>query len=309
MKKIVNILISLLLVVSLSFAGVQKVSADGSLLLKLKPSKITLESGESFSIELQLRNSTHMPVNESLININYDSTRVEYVGFSLNKSIKSSAVDIGAGPNVWLKNRNTVTLWIKEELDLFSVDTDLTIVTLNFKIKNGVDSGVVFFNLAGGNVVGQAFNGTDFDGTVINIGPSNPADELEESSDNDLVALGVTYTNIVFAGVNSYIANVGNEVSKVEIFAVASSSSATVIGTGIKELEVGKNEFDVVVTAEDGSEQTYSLVINRADTESEESKESIDSILAIVFGVIALLLAIAVAILYLRMKKILANTI
>lgn len=301
-----RVIISLMIVFSLIFIGTQRVNADGYLTLTLKPSKQTVAPGETFSIELRLKSSPHLFMNESsLLDINFDSSKVEYVNYTLNKSVKSSAVNIGANANTWLKSRSTVTIWFKEDLPIDAFDSEVTIVTLNFKVKNGVEDGVVVFNLAG-----RDSYATDLDGTYINIGTAGSGVSPEESSDNDLVALGVTNTNIVFNGNTSYSAKVANDVSSVEIFAVASSINAEIDGIGVKDLKVGKNEFDVVVIAEDGSEQTYNIVIDRAEAlPVEESKGSSDSILAIIFGGITVVLAGAVVVLYLKMKKASANTV
>ena len=53
---------------------------------------------------------------------------------------------------------------------------------------------------------------------------------------------------------------------KINITATTSSSTSKVEGTGEKKLEYGKNEFKIIVTAENGSKRTYILNITRYDT-------------------------------------------
>lgn len=64
--------------------------------------------------------------------------------------------------------------------------------------------------------------------------------------------------------VTSYIATVDK--AEVVISATANDSRAKVSGTGKKTLKYGKNDFNIVVTAEDGTAKNYLVVINRLDT-------------------------------------------
>lgn len=53
---------------------------------------------------------------------------------------------------------------------------------------------------------------------------------------------------------------------KVTISAEKSDSKATVMGIGEKKLEYGRNEFTIIVAAEDGTTKSYLININRPDT-------------------------------------------
>ncbi|MFC4674203.1 leucine-rich repeat protein [Dysgonomonas termitidis] len=64
----------------------------------------------------------------------------------------------------------------------------------------------------------------------------------------------------------NYTVSVANAVSSIEISTTAAGSSATVTGTGIKQLNVGNNTFNIVVTAENGTTtKTYTVVVTRAN--------------------------------------------
>jgi len=67
------------------------------------------------------------------------------------------------------------------------------------------------------------------------------------------------------ASTTNYNVTVPNSVTSATISATAADSHATVSGIGSKSLNVGQNSFPVVVTAEDGSEKTYTIVITRED--------------------------------------------
>ena len=61
--------------------------------------------------------------------------------------------------------------------------------------------------------------------------------------------------------VKSYSAVVSSSVTEVTISATTASSKASVSGTGTKKLSSGNNEFDIVVTAENGTVSTYRVTI------------------------------------------------
>lgn len=85
------------------------------------------------------------------------------------------------------------------------------------------------------------------------------------SSNSSLDSLSVEGTNIEF---NSEKLNYDLIINsdKINITATTSSSTSKVEGTGEKKLEYGKNEFKIIVTAENGSKRTYILNITRYDT-------------------------------------------
>ena len=64
--------------------------------------------------------------------------------------------------------------------------------------------------------------------------------------------------------VKEYSINVPNETTKLSIVATPEHSKATVKITGNEELQVGENNVEIVVTAEDGSTDTYKIIVTRA---------------------------------------------
>lgn len=91
--------------------------------------------------------------------------------------------------------------------------------------------------------------------------------EKLESSDNTLKSLTLNEGELepVFSNdVTNYELTLDKE--EVTISAVANDSNAKVTGIGTKSLEYGKNEFTIVVTAENGNSKSYLININRPDT-------------------------------------------
>ncbi|MCI5967006.1 MAG: cadherin-like beta sandwich domain-containing protein, partial [Tenericutes bacterium] len=85
----------------------------------------------------------------------------------------------------------------------------------------------------------------------------------QKDTDTSLKSIGVTGYNIVKVDNNNYTLTVENNVTSAEITATATSSVATVSGTGKKTLSVGANTFKVIVTAQNGSISAYNVVITR----------------------------------------------
>ena len=91
-------------------------------------------------------------------------------------------------------------------------------------------------------------------------------------SDNilkDLKIDGVTITGFVGTK-NSYTINDFSGTS-INITAVPNDLKSSVSGTGNKSLNIGKNTFNIVVTAENGSKKTYTIIVNKLDSRSSNN--------------------------------------
>ena len=78
---------------------------------------------------------------------------------------------------------------------------------------------------------------------------------------------------------DSYEIEVENYVDTINLTGKPESSKATVTGNGLKNLTVGSNKFQIVVTAEDGSIRTYFITVIRK--ESESAKTSLDDLVVV----------------------------
>ena len=91
--------------------------------------------------------------------------------------------------------------------------------------------------------------------------------ETKKSDNSNLSALQITegvITPEFNKKVKEYSINVPNEITKLSIVATPEHSKATVKITGNEELQVGENNVKIVVTAEDGSTDTYKIIVTRA---------------------------------------------
>ncbi|MBT2647080.1 cadherin-like beta sandwich domain-containing protein [Bacillus sp. ISL-34] len=107
--------------------------------------------------------------------------------------------------------------------------------------------------------------------------------EKLESDDNLLTSIGLSKGSLTFdSKVTAYNASVENEVQSVTVTPTLSDSTAIVkvngkdaTSAGVKvTLPVGKTTVKIIVTAENGDEQTYTLTITRAAAKETESKDA-----------------------------------
>lgn len=143
-------------------------------------------------------------------------------------------------------------------------------VTINVKEKSSTSNNNSSSNNSGHN--NTASNNSNSSNN------SNPAQSNPSSSSTSNVAtlknLGITPNDFsgFRAATTSYSVKVPNSVSKVNIYAMATSSKATVSGTGTKDLKEGKNTFSIKVTAEDKkTTKTYTLNITREEKGAESN--------------------------------------
>ncbi len=111
--------------------------------------------------------------------------------------------------------------------------------------------------------------------TTVNNSGTNNAKTTTKSSNADLSNLGIKPHD--FSGFTpsktTYDVTVPKDVTEVEVYATAQSSSAKIKGTGKKELKNGKNELAVVVTAESGATKTYTINVTKEAAEDEKSED------------------------------------
>lgn len=151
----------------------------------------------------------------------------------------------------------------------FSVGNEVTSLEMNIKLDDENASYVVKGNedfKVGNNIVDievTAENGEirNYILIVYRVSNSNVfLRELSVKNGETNYDLSPGFKNIT----TNYTVNVGNEVDKVEVNAAAEEETTSVTGTGEKTLKTGPNEINVITTAEDGSMETYKIIIIRA---------------------------------------------
>ena len=95
----------------------------------------------------------------------------------------------------------------------------------------------------------------------------------EADTNNNLKSLEIEGQEITPAfdkDTTSYTLTVPSDVDKIKVNAESESDAATVDGTGEHELQPGENTVEVKVTAEDGTEKTYTIVVTKEEDEDEK---------------------------------------
>ncbi len=140
---------------------------------------------------------------------------------------------------------------------------------------NGDTSGNWTDTPNGGSNGGSTSNGNS--GSSSNPRRTTTSSSQEESSNANLINLGIRpYDFSGFrSGTTSYSVTVPADTESVEVYAEAQDSSATISGTGTVNLQEGENTINVVVTAEDGTTKTYTIIITREAAENTEENTEI----------------------------------
>ncbi len=105
---------------------------------------------------------------------------------------------------------------------------------------------------------------------------SNSNTNTNLSKNNNLKELSVEGYSLDKIDNNHYSLTVGNNVTSIDVKAVAEDSKAKVIGAGKNNLKVGNNSIDIVVTSEAGTQNKINLKITRKE---DSSLEDLDSLL------------------------------
>ena len=127
----------------------------------------------------------------------------------------------------------------------------------------------------GGSNSGSTSNGNS--GSSSNPRRTTTSSSSRESSNANLINLGIRPHD--FSGfrsnTTSYSVTVPADTESVEVYAEAQDSNATISGTGTVNLQEGENTINVVVTAEDGTTKTYTIIITREAAENTEENTEI----------------------------------
>ena len=218
---------------------------------------------------------------------------------STNNDIKSLTSSIGTFNKPFDKDVLNYTLY---------VDYWINSVKLNGVLGDEYASTLAFkeYALVGDNTVITlpvvAENG-DIKYYTINVVKVYP-----KSTNNYLSKLEIEGYEIDFnKDILEYSINVSYDVETLDITAVAEDSSSRVNIYGNNEFKEGENTVTVIVTAEDGSERTYTITVNKDDTkeiiiDEEEPEETSNNQLEKTIIIILIILVI-IGLLYLIFKK------
>ena len=123
-----------------------------------------------------------------------------------------------------------------------------------------------------------------------------------KSSDSYLADLKISGVDFEFSPYTyKYEITVANDVNSLDLSVILSSNLATYSVYGNENFKVGENVVTVVVTAEDGSTHTYTLIVNKEkakdsakdkDEDTTEKKESSTSRIIIIILIILVIIGL-----------------
>lgn len=194
------------------------------------------------------------------INVNRPDSR------STNNNLSSLSVDIG---NIsFNKNTTSYNLTTKKSSVNISATKEDSKSTITGDVGNkSLSIGTNTFRI---NVVAE--NGSTKTYTITIVRESDqkqdPTPSGNKNSNNNLSSLIVTNTNIVFDK-NTTVYNLTTSASSTYISAARETTTSTISGDiGKHDLKIGKNQFIIRVTAENGNKKIYTINITRESGKS-----------------------------------------
>lgn len=244
-------------------ATIKSIESDNTIVLADDENTIT---GDVTIANINLKNKGNSK-DDSTIKLQKVSIAYEEGGISKDMDISNVV------KNIYIKSSNSYLSFLsisgasidfKSNITEYSIDSlDQSVITIS--ATSSIASSTITGDLGeqkleyGKNIFKVTVTSEDGNSTTYTINIYRP------SGNSSLDSLSVEGTNVEF---NSEKLNYDLIINsdKTNITATASSSTSKVEGTGEKKLAYGKNEFKIIVTAENGSERTYILNITRYDT-------------------------------------------
>ncbi len=263
MKKKCKNLVGILLMICLSFLVFQlpqaKAANAGSATVGFTANKTNVQVGDNVVFTMKISNiSTTDTDGVASIggNIVFDTDYLDFVS-------QTSATN---GINFSYMESTKKFAWVYSGT---GIKTNTNLMNFTFKTKKIGTTAVTINNLLVSDTIPNKLTGTVSEGRIT-IG--------ERKSNNAfLTSLSVvdrTITPAFNKNTTSYSLTVPNDVSSITVNATKEDTKATITGTGNVNLNVGVNNVNVVVTAEDGSKKTYTIKVTRQATEVPKSSDN-----------------------------------
>lgn len=236
-------------------------STDGSLEAKLESDATDIVSGDEFDVKFIVSlDEYELNGFEGIIKYNEESLELVEVTNDIE----------------WTgNNKDGVFLYVNEESIQGTYENeewnkqDYTLLTFKFKALAAGEHEISLDSLKFASIDGRMFDTSELDvSTIVNVAMS---------CDNTLSSLSVSGVKIELVdGTFDYEIKVSNDVTSSEVLALVNNPSAKILSVVSPEKLVdGKNEFKIVVVAEDGQEQTYTIKVNKeaAPKENEPANQ------------------------------------
>lgn len=104
---------------------------------------------------------------------------------------------------------------------------------------------------------------------------STQNDGDNKSKNNNIKNISVDGYNLIKVDSNNYTLSVTNDVTNINVKATAEDSKSKVTGTGNHNINIGENNIEIIVTAENGSQNKINIKVTRKDGYYLEDLDSI----------------------------------
>ena len=159
--------------------------------------------------------------------------------FSYTLNVPNEITKLYASDVIAVAKYDTSTIYLDNDLELSTKTTN----TFNVKVLAEDGFTTQTYKI---NVIRAKNDNNNLSSLSVKIGEEEVT--LTPEFDKDII---------------EYTATLPEGTQNIEIVAKAENEEATISGIGIKDIQVGENSFEIVVTAENGSEKTYKLVATR----------------------------------------------
>lgn len=212
-----------------------------ALTTKISFSDPSTTSGEEFNVRMKITSTDGAGIERADIMLSYDANYIEFVSGTSAEggagSVRLSSLD-NAGATEWVYELKFKALQAgntKLEVSTWEIyDNDVKMATLE-------KQGSAAVTITGASA---ATSDTGLSSLSVSTGELSPTFSTD---------------------VKEYTLNVGEEISSIEVNAVALDSSATVNISGNTELISGSNTVRIDVVAGDGSTSTYTIKVNKGE--------------------------------------------
>lgn len=222
--------------------------------LSISTSKSTVAPGESFSVTVSVSSDEAGAIYLSATNGTLSQT---YIDLMSQASVTVNCV-AGSSGTVSISASGTVANYTTETEGTQSASRSVTISQPTPTTPPSSNTG------SGSNSSGSSGNNSGSSNNNTRPTETTP----RESSNSRLASLEITEGVIspeFNSDVTEYAISVPNDITVLNISAVAEDSAAEVEIVGNEELKIGENNIQIIVTAEDGSTTTYNILATRAD--------------------------------------------
>lgn len=251
MKKIKMFLIALVI----NFCFMINVFAQGG--VSISTSSLNITKGESKTFTISANNSAGRidisSTNSGIASISKSSTFLDMT----SDTITVTANNVGS---------TTIKIYISDvttyDDEVLSGKTYTINVNVSDVVKEETDKKEN--NVSSNNNVSDNQNNNY--NNIMEKNTSKIVDKKSNKSNNtNLKELKVEGFELNKIDDNHYSLNVNNSVKSINVLATAEDNNATVNGIGLHELNVGKNEINLEVVAQNGNIKTILLSVNRND--------------------------------------------